>query len=189
MQQSRLTRSWLLASFGIVVLAAIILFFMGRVPYCECGYVKLWQGVVASAENSQHIADWYSFSHIIHGILFFAAGYLLFQRYSLGLRLLLATLVESAWEVFENTPFIINRYREITISWGYTGDSILNSVCDILFMTLGFWLALRLPWWLSVLSIVVLEVFVGYMIRDNLALNIIMLIYPFPGIQAWQSGG
>ncbi len=175
--------------FGVVGLAVSVELWLGRVPWCKCGYIKLWHGVVFSSENSQHISDWYTFSHIIHGFIFYWIARKLFPRGTFGLWLILATIAEAAWEILENTSTIINRYREVTISLDYYGDSILNSTMDILAMLLGFWLARKLPVGVTVALAIIMEVFVGYYIRDNLALNIIMLIYPFDAILRWQSGG
>jgi Protein of unknown function (DUF2585) len=178
-----------LAAAALVAIAAGTLLGMGRVPICKCGYVKLWQGVVFSPENSQHISDWYTFSHIIHGFGFYGLLWLTARRWPIGLRLLAAVVLESSWEIFENTDYTINRYRAVTISLDYYGDSVLNSVCDILAMVTGFFAASRLPVWTIVLLTIGLEVFVGWAIRDNLALNIIMLIHPIDAIKQWQAGG
>jgi len=172
----------------VVIAAAAVEFAMGRVPVCRCGYVKLWHGVVNSSESSQHITDWYTFSHVIHGIGLYALLWLVARRMPPSTRLVLAAALEATWEVFENTPFVIERYRAVTISLDYYGDSIVNSMSDIAAMILGFWIAKRVPVWASLALVVGLETTVGAIIHDNLTLNILMLIHPFEAIKRWQLG-
>jgi hypothetical protein len=186
---SRHNQAYAIAVLLIIGSAALIEFEMGRIAICRCGYVKLWHAVVNSSENSQHITDWYTFSHIIHGMLFYGVLWLVARRTPPGARLVIAVLLEAAWEVFENTPFVINRYRAATISLDYFGDSILNSMSDIVSMMVGFWFARKFPLWMTVAFIAVGEIAVALIIRDNLTLNILMLIHPFEAIKRWQLGG
>ena len=186
------TRGWWaygVVAIVIVSLAAAIEFAMGRVPWCTCGYIKLWHGVVNSSENSQHLTDWYTFTHIVHGIGFYVLLWLVAPRLPPEVRFVLAVLIEAAWEIVENTPFIINRYRAATISLDYYGDSIVNSMSDIAAMMAGFAFARKARVWASAAVVVGLETMMAVVIRDNLTLNIVMLIHPFDAIRRWQMGG
>jgi hypothetical protein len=224
-------RRGIVLSLAAALVAAAVLLAMGREPICPCGTVKLWHGVVQSSENSQHLADWYSFSHVIHGLLFYFLAHLLFclpadsgtsplprpghpqgtlsggrggragwcrkamtdvvaalRKNSAVWALPIAVAFEGIWEVLENSPMIIDRYRAVTVSWGYNGDSVVNSLADIGWMVLGFLLASRLPVWASVALAVVFELFTLAMIRDNLTLNVLMLVWPIDAVRMWQAG-
>ena len=176
----------------LIILAAAlaatlaIMLAMGRPPICTCGTIELWGEV--GPKQSQMLADWYSPSHIIHGFLFYALLAWLWRSASVDRRFAVALLLEAAWEVVENTPMMIDRYREATIALGYSGDSILNSLSDLMMMSLGFLLARRLPLWASIAAVVVLELVPLIAIRDNLSLNILMLLAPSEAILNWQSG-
>jgi len=182
-----LRRYWPLVAAGIIVTTAILLLLMGRNPICTCGRVELWHGAIDSG-NSQHLLDWYSFSHIIHGFLFYGASWLLLRRLPVELRLLIALAIEAGWELLENSPVIIDRYRTATMALGYTGDSIVNSLSDIGCMACGFWLARKLPWPSTVALAIGFELMTLWVIRDNLALNILMLLWPVDAIRLWQAG-
>jgi hypothetical protein len=166
--------------------AAAILLAMGRPPICTCGTVELWHGAI-DAGNSQHLLDWYSPSHLIHGLLFYAAGWLLLRGVPLRLRLLIAVVLEAGWELMENSPMVIDRYRTATMALGYTGDSVLNSLSDISCMMIGFAVARTLPAWASFALAVLFELVTLWVIRDNLTLNILMLVWPIDAIRIWQA--
>src|SRR3989344_1305095 len=177
---------WMLITTLVLLAAhAVALYFMGQPWMYEGGYIKFWHGVVISGENSQHLSDWYTFSHIIHGILFYVGLSLVFPRLSVGTRLLLALAIESGWELFENTDMIINRYREQALAQGYFGDSIVNSTGDMIAALVGFVLAYRIPILASVVLVIILEGIALYFIRDSLTINIIQLIHPIDAIGAW----
>lgn len=180
-------RHWLIVGIILLVTAGLLLW-AGRSLICTCGYVEIWHGALDSG-NSQHIADWYTLSHIIHGFLFYALGWLVLKQRPPGERLILAVTIEAAWEVLENSPIIIDRYREATIALGYSGDSVINSVADVAWMALGFAFARRAPVWMTVAVAIGFELLALWVIRDNLTLNVLMLISPVEAIKAWQSGG
>lgn len=188
------TRAGIALALAIMVAVGVIELAMGRAPICTCGTVKLWWGAVQSAQNSQHIADWYAFSHVIHGLLFYFFAHLLWKRWGLfGGRpalwaLPIAVAFEGFWELLENSPLIIERYRAVTISYGYEGDSVVNSLADIGFMVIGFLLAARLPVRISIAIAIIFELFTLAMIRDNLTLNVVMLVWPIEAIRHWQAG-
>lgn len=177
-----------LVTFLLVVGMALWLLLGGREPICACGTVKLWFSDSTSPESSKHLLDWYSPSHLIHGFLFFGALWVVASRLSFGWRLAIATGVEVAWEVVENSNAIIERYRNATVSVDYQGDSVINSISDVMMMWLGFWLASRLPVWLSVVIVLGFEALTMWLIRDGLLLNVIMLLYPIEAIKVWQAG-
>lgn len=185
---TRLGRPALILTALMTLGTLITLLAMGRVPYCACGHIDLW-GALGTSEASQQLFDWYTPSHLLHGVLFYAILWLVARRVPLGWRLVVATLVECAWEIIENTDAVIERYREVTISLDYYGDSVLNSASDIAVMFVGFWLSRVLPVWASVAIVIGFEVLTMWVIRDGLALNIIMLLYPIEAIAEWQAGG
>ena len=184
-----------IAALVIIAITLAVLLAMGRPPICTCGYVALWYGDINASGNSQHLSDWYTPSHIIHGMLFYALGWFLFRKLGLGGKQAakwsfpLAVFIEAAWEILENTSWIIDRYRSVTVNWGYSGDSIINSMADIGWMSLGFFLALKLPVRVTVVLAIIMEVVAALVVRDNLTLNVIMLIWPFEFIREWQALG
>ena len=177
-----------IAALLILATAAAILLAMGRNPVCTCGSIDLWVGARDSPKTSQMLADWYSLSHIVHGLLFYALLWLVARPWPVEWRFLVALLIESAWEVTENTPLVIDRYRATTAAVGYTGDSVINSLSDILMMCVGFLAARKLPVRAAILLLIVLEVVPLFAIRDNLTLNIWTLLAPNAAVQAWQAG-
>lgn len=179
-------RAWLLALLILIAAAAAELA-MGRNPICTCGEIELWVGARDSAKTSQMLVDWYSLSHVVHGLLLYALLWLVARRWTVEWRFLTGTLLEAAWEVTENTPFVIDRYRSTTAAIGYTGDSIVNSMSDILMMAFGFLVARKLPVWATIMLLIVLEIVPLLVIRDNLTLNIVNLLAPNPALQAWQA--
>ena len=187
-------RAALIAALALTAYAAFILYAMQRPPICACGTVKLWHGSVQSAENSQHIGDWYTFSHIIHGMIFYTGAHLLWRRWRLfdgaptRWAFPIAVAIEASWEFLENSPMIIERYRSVTASFGYSGDSIINSMADIGWMSLGFWIAAKLPWKGTLALAVAFELMTRAVIRDNLTLNVLMLTWPVDAIKVWQAG-
>lgn len=177
-----------IAGVALLALTAGILLAMGRIPICECGAIHLWSPADDAAGNSQHIADWYTPSHILHGFLFYWLLWLVLRSRPIDERALIALVIEAAWEIVENSPWIIDRYREATIAVGYTGDSVLNSLFDILWMLAGFAFARRAPVWLTVAVGIAFELLALWVIRDNLTLNVLMLVYPLDAVRAWQGG-
>ncbi len=174
---------------GIAWIQALVERAMGRSLLGPDGRFGLWEPDIWSGENSQRVADPYALSHIGHGILFFAGLWLVGRRLPVRYRFLMAAAAEAAWELLENSPLIINRYREATISLGYVGDSVLNSVSDLMMMAIGFLLAWRVRPWTSMAVLVAMEIGCAWWVRDNLTLNIIMLIHPVDAIRHWQMAG
>jgi len=181
---------WIIGTFlAVIALTGGIELWMGRSPLGPDGRFGWWSGDIWSSENSQRVADAYSFSHLVHGMLFYGFLWLVARRLPVRYRLLIALAIEAGWELLENSPLIINRYREGTIAVGYVGDSVLNSLSDILMMTLGFWFASKVPTKVTVVTIIVMEVGCALWVRDNLTLNVIMLIHPVEAIKTWQMAG
>lgn len=180
--------TWLLAGAAFIAVQALVLLAMGQPLICPCGFLRLWGGIVAGPEVSQQLTDWYTYSHIVHGIGLYLLLWLIAPRMPIGLRFALALGLEAGWEIIENTPWMINRYRQVAIAQGYFGDSIINSVSDSLAAALGFGLARILPAWSTFALVIAVELFLGYMIHDNLTLNIIQLVHPSAAISNWQLG-
>ncbi|CAN5401099.1 DUF2585 family protein [soil metagenome] len=172
----------------VLIVHAVTLHLMGRIPWCKCGF-GLWTFHAWTSETSQMFADPYSATHVLHGIIFYAVLWLVMPRTSLTMRFWISVAIEVAWEVVENTPFVIDRYRDATAALDYTGDSMLNSVGDVLSAVLGFWVAARLPWKATLALVLAIEVLLLVTIRDNLTLNVVMILHPIEAIKEWQTGG
>lgn len=179
-------RMHLLLIVSFAALAALVELLMGRVLICKSGQVLFWYGNIYGSGNSQHLTDWYTFSHIIHGMAFYGLLWLAARRLPVRNRLVLAIAIECAWEIAENSPFIINRYRAVTSAFDYIGDSVINSISDICAAGFGFFLAYALKTWRVIVLIVLLEMFTLYKVRDNLTLNVAMLVHPIDSIRKWQ---
>ena len=179
----------LILSVVISIVMAFVLWVQGRIWWCKSGdwaiYINQAWG---SSHTSQHLFDPYTFTHILHGVLFFWITGFAFKNLSIGWRFFIAAAAEAAWEVFENSSYIIEKYRENTASLDYFGDSITNSVGDVVACGIGFWIAHKVGWWRSLIFFVLIEVALLLWIRDSLLLNILMLIYPLDGIKHWQMG-
>ncbi|MBV8391971.1 MAG: DUF2585 family protein [Alphaproteobacteria bacterium] len=171
---------------GLMIFQATVLHLMGRVWICTCGTVRLWVGDIWSPELSQQLFDWYTASHIVHGILFYAVLRLALPRVPVPFRLVIAACLEVSWEIAENSPAVIEAYRQQALAAGYTGDSILNSLSDTVSMMTGFALARFLPWKATVALVLVLEIGAAALVHDNLTLNVLNFIHRFPAIEAWQ---
>ncbi len=182
-------RTYILIGILLVALQALVLYLMGQPAICQCGYIKFWHGVILSGENSQQLTDWYTFSHFAHGFIFYFLLSVFLPRVPLGLRLLIAIGIEVGWEVLENTPMVINHYRQQALAQGYMGDSIVNSVVDTLAVVAGFLLSRKLLVLYIVIIAVAMEAFTIYMVRDGLTFNVINLIYPLEFLQDWQMSG
>ncbi len=183
--------AWSQTGFVMAVLAiqALALHLMGRLTICACGYVKFWEGDPFGPGNSQHLTDWYTFTHLLHGFWLYFLLWLIVRHLPVGARLCLAVLFEAAWEILENSPLIIERYRAATISLGYSGDTIVNSLSDTLTAVVGFLFAAWAAPSLTIAAGIAIEVGLALAIRDNLALNIVMLVHDVPWIKAWQAAG
>ena len=174
---------------AVMLLAVVYLRWQGRVWWCECGQLTPISLSVNSQHNSQHLLDPYSLSHLLHGVLFFGMLWPFRRHLSLPVRALIAALIEIGWEVLENSPIIIDRYRAATIALGYSGDSIVNSLGDVLSFVAGFYAARKLGLWWSIAILLVVELAMLWLMRDNLTLNVLMLLWPIDAIRNWQSAG
>ena len=178
---------YILAVIAILAFTALVELRMGRPPFCKCGIIRPWSGEIWSNQNSQQFADPYTFTHILHGVLIYALVWLVGRkRLPAGGCFVAAVVLECGWELFENTDFIIRRYREVTISLDYFGDSVFNSIGDICAMMTGYFVASNVPVPITIAGGLLLDLFLLFWFRDSLAINILMLIYPIEGIKNWQ---
>ena len=177
-----------LAVAAVLAATAVVMRIEGRLWRCACGRLLPWVGDAWSADTSQHLFDPYSFTHVLHGFAFAGLLALTLRRVGGRWRLVLAVALESAWEVFENTDFVIRRYREATAALGYNGDTVVNSLGDVAACALGFLLARRLGGLRTLLLFVAVEAALLFWIRDSLLLNILLLLYPSETLRAWQAG-
>jgi hypothetical protein len=173
---------------AVMAIQALLLRLMGRPLSCACGAIRLWSGDILSSETSQQFSDWYSFTHVEHGLLFYFLGWLLFPRLSVSRRFLIALVVEAAWEIMENSAWFVEIYRRQALAIGYSGDSVINSVSDLAFMSLGYVFAARAPVWASVVLLAAIEIVLAGSIRDTLALNLLNFVHPVEAVTRWQSG-
>lgn len=183
------TRAVVFSLLAIVAVFVAVMLAMGRLPWCACGDIEIWHGVVKSSENSQHLFDWYTFTHLLHGFGFYALLAVTARRWALSTRFVAATVAEAAWEILENTPIVIERYRSETISLDYYGDTVVNALGDLLASAAGFLFAAWAPVWVIVAVFAAVEIGLAIVIRDNLTLNILMLIWPLDALKRWQLGG
>jgi len=182
-------RTPIIVLIAMLVIATIYLRFQGRIWWCQQGDFSLISIKVQSKHNSQHVFDAYSLSHMLHGLIFFGVFHLFRRRMSLGWRFVAATAVEIGWEMLENSPIIIERYRAGTVSYDYKGDSIINSIGDIASYAIGFFIAWHVGWKWSIAIFLIVDLGMLWLIRDNLALNVLMLLWPLDAIRKWQAGG
>lgn len=187
MPNSPLRRFFLLAGLTLALQTGALILF-GQPAICTCGYVKLWEGDVLSSGTSQHLSDWYSFTHIVHGFIFYLLTWAALPRLPASQRLLVAIGVEAGWEILENAPFFVALYRKQALAQGYVGDSIINSLSDVFMMSLGFVLAWRLPVWGVIGLALAMELMLAVAIHDNLTLNLLNFIYPLEAVHRWQAG-
>lgn len=183
---NRRTLASIVVIFAVLLLMGVALWAEGRLLICSCGEFKLWISDTCSSDNSQHLADPYSFTHILHGFLLFWLVLLLFRNIAPAWQLSLALALEAAWEVFENTPFVIDRYRVETAALGYQGDTIVNSYGDLACAWIGFLIARKLGIWKSIVVFLLIELVLVIWIKDGLLLQILMLIFPLQTIKLWQ---